>query len=195
MFFGPTFLEAFDWQGEKLTVGCVGPANRRHISEGLGQMSPASIRQRFHGSKREFTEKELASLTVLDGENHLALGLLKGGAQLGIGVIRMVRSSTDHSEAEVAITVIDAHQRQGLGSFLLDLVLLAAWERGIRCLSFTFLPDNEGVLRLVARKGPSQRGKCDKDSTQLLLGLDHSVLEAAKARLLPYLPVIGTYHS
>ncbi len=147
------------------------------------------------GSKKELTEKELDYFTSIDGFNHYALGIEEAESEhRGVGVIRMVRSGTVPTEAEVAITIIDEYQKMGLGSLLLDLLYLAAKERGIETFSFTFLPSNEGIVKLIRKKGPPSvlRGH---DSVRMLLRLDDVKENELKARVLSVLPEIENGHS
>jgi RimJ/RimL family protein N-acetyltransferase len=154
LIFHPEFRHSFELSGKKFLIAGLTPADRTQIQAGLRDMSQESIRNRFLGSKKEFTEKELDYLTSLDGINHYALGVEEADApHRGVAVIRMVRSEKDHTEAEVGITIIDQYQKMGLGSFLLDLLILAAEERGISKLSFTFLPANEAIVKLIRKKG------------------------------------------
>lgn len=186
MFFDNEFSTKFSLKGKTLVVAVIGPENKQQISAGLHLMSAASIRQRFHGGKRDFTNLELDYLTTFDGINHYALGVLdEGNLDIGVAVIRMVRSKLESELAEVAITVIDAYQKQGLGSILLDLIILAAQERGIEKLSFSFLPDNDGIVRLISRKGKPIPGNSNKDSKEYLLDLTVMNLADIEARLLP----------
>src|SRR5690606_37675640 len=94
-FFHPKMSFDFDWKEiYHLRVGSVLPHNKKQISEGLRDMSPESIRNRFSGSKRDFSEQELQYLTVLDGQNHYAIGVEeRDHLKRGVAIIRMVRSS------------------------------------------------------------------------------------------------------
>lgn len=195
LIFAPEFRTSFELGGKKFNVASLTPADRAQIQAGLKLMSHESIRNRFMGSKKEFTEKELDYLTSLDGWNHYALGVEESeGAHRGVAVIRMVRSGEDPSAAEVAITIIDEYQRIGLGSLLLDLIFLAAREREIERFSFTFLPQNEGIIKLVTKKGVPviERGQ---DSVRMILLADHIDSHSLRARVQSVLPVIGNGHS
>lgn len=194
MIFVPEFRHPFTLAGTNFHVASLTPADRAHIQAGLKLMSNESIRNRFMGSKKEFTEKELDYLTSLDGVNHYALGVEEAdGQHRGVAVIRMVRSESDPSEAEVAITIIDEHQKKGLGSFLLDLIILAAAERAISKFSFTFLPQNEGIVRLIRKKGAPAllRGY---DSVRMILSIADVDLMALRKRVRSILPAIDTGH-
>lgn len=194
LFFTPEFQMDFNWGDFKLRVGSVRPHNKKQISDGLRDMSPESIRNRFLGSKREFSEQELQYLTQLDGWNHYAIGIEeREGSNRGVAVVRLVRSSHDENEAEVAITIIDSYQRKGLGSFLINLSMLAAMERKIEKLSFTFLPQNDVIVKLVNKIALSIPGESNKDYVQLFVDVKKLKLDEIKARLRPSLPTIDTF--
>lgn len=195
LFFNPQFSQEFDWKNKfHLRVGSVRPHNKEQISNGLRDMSPETIRYRFLGSKRDFSEKELQYLTTLDGINHYAIGIEeRTGINRGVGLIRLVRSSHSEVEAEIAITLIDAYQNLGLGSFLLDLIILASKERGIEILSFTFLPQNEAIIKLINRVAKPLKGQQTKDHHQLLLDIKTINLEQVKSRLAQTLPMIDIF--
>lgn len=196
LYFHPDLKMDFDWKDKfHLRVGSVGPYSKDQISEGLRNMSPESIRFRFLGSKRDFSEQELEYLTTLDGFNHYALGVEeRNEKKRGVAIIRMVRSSHDPKEAEIAITIIDEYQKKGLGLFLMNLMLLAVSEREIERLSFTYLPQNEAIAKLITRIGVPIPGPHNKDYVQVFLELKTIDLEKVKAQLLPTLPMIGTFH-
>lgn len=195
MIFGPEFRKAFELRGTKFNIASLTPADRAQIQAGLKYMSHESIRNRFMGSKREFSEKELDYLTSLDGINHYAVGVEEAGApHRGVAVIRMVRSASDSTEAEVAITIIDDYQKKGLGSFLLDVLYLAALERGISKFAFTFFPQNEGIIRLIEKKGVPKTTR-SHDSVRMLLSLNEMNEETIRSRVESILPGIDSDHS
>lgn len=196
LFFDSGFRLEFDWKEKfHLRVGSVTPQSKKQISDGLRDMSPESIRYRFLGSKKEFSEKELQYLTVLDGWNHYAIGIEeREKMKRGVAIIRLVRSSDDPKEAEVAITIIDEYQKMGLGTLLLDLTILAATEREIERLSFTFLPQNDGIQKLIERAGVPVRGPQSHDYIQLFLELKTIDTGRIKARLQKTLPETETFH-
>lgn len=195
MIFHPEFRLPFGLRDKIFFVASLAPADRAHIQAGLKLMSHESIRNRFMGSKKEFTEKELDYFTSLDGWNHYALGVEEAeGNHRGVAVIRMVRSAADPREAEVAVTIIDEYQKMGLGSLLLDLIMLAAVEREIERFSFTFLPQNEGIIRLIEKKGAPKTERTH-DSVRMLLSLDQIDLPALTARVRSVLPGIDSGRS
>lgn len=195
LIFHPEFREKLELRGKNFFVASLAPADRAQIQAGLKLMSHESIRNRFMGSKKEFTEKELDYFTTLDGWNHYALGVEEAeGTHRGVAVIRMVRSVTDSREAEVAVTIIDEYQKMGLGSLLLDLIILAAAERGIDRFSFTFLPQNEGIIRLIEKKGAPKTERTH-DSMRMVLSLGQMDKKVLKARVRSALPGIDSDRS
>lgn len=195
-FFDSDLRFEYLWKGSyRLRGGTIRPQNQEQISKGLMDLSKESIRNRFLGSKRAFSSQELRYLTELDGDNHYAFGIEEQKApHRGVGIIRLVRSSTDSTEGEIAITIIDDYQRIGLGKFLMNLIILAAYERGIKTLSLAFLPHNTGIEKLAQSFGVTKRGTNDKDFVQLYLKLSDINLEKVKEELKPYLPQIETFH-
>jgi RimJ/RimL family protein N-acetyltransferase len=172
--FNPSLRLDLNWYNSALRLGTILPANKSKISQGLKDLSYESIRNRFMGSKKEFSETELEYLTNFDGWNHYALGLEERERPFrGVAVARLVRSSIDSKEAEIAITIIDDYQKLGLGTLLIKLLALAAAERNLDRLSFTFLPQNEGIIKLIHRLGPSySTGHSKKDEIHLLMNLN-----------------------
>lgn len=186
----------FVWRERfSLRVGSVRPHNKKQISDGIRDMSPESIRNRFLGSKRDFSEQELQYLTQLDGWNHYAIGIEElEGKKRGVAIVRLVRASHTDKEAEVAITIIDDYQRRGLGTLLMNLIILAAMERDVERLSFTFLPQNDGIVRLIQKAGVPVPGPHNQDYVQLFLEMKNFTEEEIKARLRKTLPEIDTFH-
>lgn len=173
--FHPGFRKSFELGGKSFIIASLTPADRAQIQAGLTLMSAESIRNRFMGSKKAFTEKELDYLTSLDGWNHYALGVEEAfGEQRGVAVIRMVRSEADPREAEVALTIIDEYQRIGLGTYLLDLMIQAAREREITTFSFTFLPQNEGIIKLIHKYGNPETER-SHDSMRMVIQITRIV--------------------
>lgn len=196
LFFNPQLSMRFTWKERfHFRAATVLPHNKKQISEGLRDMSPESIRNRFLGSKRDFSEQELQYLTVLDGWNHYAFGIEEAeGTKRGVAIVRLVRASHSDKEAEVAVTIIDDYQRLGLGTFLVNVIILAAKEREIERLSFSFLPQNDSIVRLIARVGTPIPGVYNQDYVQVFLDIKNYSVEEIKSRLLKTLPEIGTFH-
>jgi ribosomal protein S18 acetylase RimI-like enzyme len=84
----------------------------------------------------------------------VALVAVGGAPEEAMGVARAVRLELEPDVYEVAVTVVDACQRRGLGSLLLERLTEAVVERGGVCLRFCVLPSNEAMQGLLHRAAP-----------------------------------------
>lgn len=77
--------------------------------------------------------------------------------QEGVRITAIV--SPDQADtAEVGIVVEDRYQNQGLGSYLIRLLIDYAREQGIRAFSGTVSLQNQRILRFITRSGlPAER--------------------------------------
>jgi protein lysine acetyltransferase len=126
----------------------IAPADAPRLNAAHGRLSPETVRRRYLAPKPHLSARDLRYLTEVDGVDHLAFVALQGGAI--VGVARCVRSPEDPREAEAAIVVGDAFQRQGLGRRLGRVLADAARERGIERFTATLLSDNAAAHALFA---------------------------------------------
>ena len=112
--------------------------------------SQASIYLRFFTFKAKLTPKELRRFTELDYRDRVALVITRGGQIIGIGRYDRLE---DPTEAEVAFNVSDAEQGRGLGSILLEHLVAAARENGIRRFTAEILPENRKMLQVFSDAG------------------------------------------
>jgi len=197
LFFNERTVFELDWKNDlKFRLGTILPPHRGQISRSLKDLSSVSIRNRFMGSKKEFSPQELEYLTNLDGWDHYAIGIEERDTpNRGVAVARLVRSQTEKHEAEVAITVIDAYQGMGLGSLLIRLITLAASERDLDTLTFTTLPQNSELKHLILKIGVPTVVSIASDYEALNLDLRSIDLGVITSQLVPFLPEIGTFGS
>ena len=178
MRFTKDFIKTFDWHGKPLKLGSVLPESKSLIAASLKDMSRDSIRHRFFGHKNGFTEKELKHLTEIDGTDHFAYGIVENLPQeKGVAIVRMVRDEHSSHEAEVAISIIDSYQKFGLGTLLLHVCVVAAFERNISVLRFTYLPDNHGIYRLIKKFGSFKPEHLEYDFVQVKVPLTQEMIE------------------
>lgn len=195
LFFHPTYSFLLQWGKHTLRIGSLGPGSKDQINNAIKDLSQESIRNRFLGSKKEFSEKELDYFTTVDGWDHYAIGVEEElGNKRGVAVIRMVRSKDNAHEAEVAITIIDDYQNMGLGTLLMELIIMAAQERGIERLSFSCLPQNNAIIKLISKFAPPEIGPHQMDYVQSYMDLAKVDRPGIKERLKKILPEIGAFH-
>lgn len=138
--------------GLVVVLRTVRPEDKQLLQAGFRRLSRESRHARFMAARSDFSEAELRYLTEVDGIDHFAIGAthrLPDGTVEGIGVGRFVRSPTDPTVAEPAVTVIDQYQGRGLGSVLLHRLVAAARERGVVRFHCQFLGDNRKVRALL----------------------------------------------
>jgi RimJ/RimL family protein N-acetyltransferase len=175
---GLDFACDLEWRKSLLHLTVIRPEHKSYIQEGLKHLSAESIRHRFFSVKRGFTEKELKYFTEIDGQNHFALGLVeKTGQQRGVAIVRMVKDQDNPHTAEIAIIIIDDYQKMGLGLFLLKLCFLAAKERDISHLRFTYMSENAGIKKLLNHFGSFTEKPYESDAIQRTISLDSIKVE------------------
>lgn len=129
------------------------PSDKIPLQVGLQMLSPESIRQRFFGNKKEFTEKELSFLTEVDQINHLAFVAVyhQGEKLLPAGVIRAIKNKDHPNMAEIGITIVDCYQGKGLGTKLLEKLALRAKEVNITHFYGDFHTSNIKMSKLLEK--------------------------------------------
>ncbi|MEW8028251.1 MAG: GNAT family N-acetyltransferase [Candidatus Thiodiazotropha sp.] len=141
--------------GEMVYLRMVRPSDKATMQRAFTELSGPSRHKRFFGAKQMLTEADLRYFTETDGWDHFALGVVEvdecGSEGDGLGVARCIRLSDDPECAEVAITVIDRMQGKGIGRMLLERLVTAAIERGIRRFRFECLAHNQEMQNLVKK--------------------------------------------
>ena len=144
--------------GTPLEVRPVLPSDKPHFKEGFARLSRESRYFRFLSNKSRLTDAELRYLTEIDGYDHFAICALKrhaNGREEGVGVARFVRLRDRPDTAEVAITVVDAWQRRGIGNLLYDRLVSAARERNVKILRSEIHEKNSAIRKLLERAAPT----------------------------------------
>lgn len=122
------------------------PSDREYMIEGLSEMSLDSRYMRFGQGRYTLSGKEWTYLTEVDQTNHVAWAAAIDGE--GAGVARFIRFGDDDC-AEVAVTVLDRFQSNGLGTaLLLTMVAIARHDR-IPALCFEVVPSNTQVREVL----------------------------------------------
>ena len=103
------------------------------LQAGLQRLSPLSQYRRFGRPVSRFSTQELRYLTDVDHCRHVAWGAtdLSVPQRQGIGVARYVHLEDRPGTAEIALAVVDAHQRRGLGILFVALLWRLARAQGL----------------------------------------------------------------
>jgi RimJ/RimL family protein N-acetyltransferase len=127
------------------------------LADGFARLSAESRRLRFLSGKERLTTAELRYFTEVDHHDHEALGALDETDGRGLGVARYIRHADDPDAAEVAVTVVDAWQRRGLGTVLLSRLIDRAREEGVRRFTALVSADNDATIALLQGVGADVR--------------------------------------
>lgn len=119
--------------GVEVWVRDLHPGDKAKLREGFEALSTHSRYLRFHAHGFNLNNAKLNYLTEIDQVNHVAIGVacVADGEELGVGVGRFIRMPEAGHEAELALTVRDAYQRQGVGALMLTALCKKAHAQGI----------------------------------------------------------------
>jgi RimJ/RimL family protein N-acetyltransferase len=142
------------------------PEDKERLVDAFARLSETSRYHRFGTPVRRLTDEQLRYLTEIDYDDHMAWVALDPSAagEPGLGVARYVRLPAEPEVAEAAVTVVDSHQGQGLGTILLGVLAMSAMAHGIRAFRAYVLEENQAIQELFAglgatihREGPMLR--------------------------------------
>jgi GNAT superfamily N-acetyltransferase len=155
--------------GSRVVVRPVVPTDREQLREGFEHLSRESRYQRFLSPIARLPDEWLTYLTEVDHRDHEALAALDATTGQGVGVARFVRNPGRPDAAEAAVTVADDWQGKGLGTLLLELLAARAREEGIASFTALVLAENDEMLGLLERLGPThvidrQRGTVEVEA-------------------------------
>lgn len=139
--------------GGRFRLRTVLPSDKARFLRAFERLSSLSRYRRFLASKRRLSEADLRFFTEVDGDDHYALIAVEQDARDRegemVGVARYIRLEPQGDTAEIAVTVVDTHQRRGIGRPLLERLLRAAYQRGIRRVRVHLLAENLPIRKLL----------------------------------------------
>ena len=139
--------------GVRLRVRPIVPADREPLADAFARLSDRSRRQRFLGPKPRLSARELDALTDVDHVRHEALIAIDESTGEIVGIGRYATGSSGGVAADMALVVVDAWQRRGIGHGLAVRLVERAHANGITRLTGTALADNLRVRSLLERIG------------------------------------------
>jgi GNAT superfamily N-acetyltransferase len=128
--------------------------DRFELAAGFAALSRRSRRSRFFNAPAELDADDLEYLTNIDYHDHFAcVAVLLEPTPIGIGVGRYVREEEDPTVAEVAVTVLDEHQRRGVGTLLTHTLAEIAVTNGITTFVNYVLWQNRAAIDPLIEEG------------------------------------------
>jgi GNAT superfamily N-acetyltransferase len=135
--------------GELLTIRPAKAVDQRRIQEHYYALDRKDVVSRFFHEKTAFLKNEIEGVSIVDYIKDLTLVALVGeiGFQrvVAVGVYLFEEAN---NIAEIAFSVSKDWQGRGLGRILLNKLVGAAIENGIRGLVAFTTPTNTGMVRL-----------------------------------------------
>jgi GNAT superfamily N-acetyltransferase len=151
--------------GRPIKIRALRPEDRDDFVAAVGRASSQSLYRRFFSAKRHFTEQETSFFLNVDFVQHVALVavVVENGRPTIVGGGRYVVEKP--GLAEVAFTVVDGYQGQGIGSALLGHLAAIARKAGVREFCAHVMPDNIAMLTVFERSGLQLHSKREGRST------------------------------
>lgn len=162
--------------GTPVVIRFVRPDDKGRLVTAFSRLEPETIYTRFFSFKKELSQVELDRLDAPDPEHRIGLVVT-----LGSGVEETIIAGASCvvldtpgpiRSAEVAFTVEEDYQCQGLAGKLLATITDLARSRGIHQLEADVLPGNQAMLAVFRRSGLPM-------STSRSEGVVHLVLDLA----------------
>lgn len=139
--------------GGRVGLAQLEPSDGESLRRLFYRLSPETLYRRFFSPIARLEQTRPERLLDVDHRDREAIVAIDDGEI--VGVARYVRTGSD--EAEMAIVVADAWQRQGLATRMLAALADQASAAGMRRFSMMMLADNLPILRLLRRADPSAK--------------------------------------
>jgi len=144
--------------GLELAVRPLRAGDRELLVRGFDELSNEGRYKRFFTPMPELSGPMLDRLVGMDQQSHIALGAVDPTRDIstgghGVGVVRAIRSNHDPARAELAITVVNDYQHQGVGAMLIAALAAAALSRGILTFDADILATNRPMKALIRHLG------------------------------------------
>lgn len=136
--------------GRPFTLRPLHPSDVRHLQEFFYSHDSESIRRRYGHDVRHLPAEQAYRLVNVDQSRDLALALFdrRGAREIIVAVGRFYLDENEES-AEIFLIVDQAHREKGMATFLLEALVAAARERGIKRLRSEVDNDNAPMLAVL----------------------------------------------
>ncbi len=140
--------------GTPVLIRPVRPEDEPMIKELFAALSAETLYFRFFHLIKAMGHEQLARFCQVDYDREIALVATEEppGKERLLAMCHL-HVSPAREEAELAVVVGDYHQRQGLGRKLVSVGMELARELGLKRITGTVLPENEGMLTLARKLG------------------------------------------
>jgi len=161
--------------GTPVLIRVARPEDRDKVVAAFNALEPDSVYTRFFSARKELTGAELDRLSATDFVNFVGLLAFAGsGAEetvIGGATYVALPSSGGTRAAEVAFTIEEDHQGQGLASRLMALLTAIAREHGFHRFEADVLAGNAPMLKVFERSGLPLARTRDGGVTHIVMDL------------------------
>jgi GNAT superfamily N-acetyltransferase len=135
------------------------PDDRDELRQRYEELSENSRRLRFFSAPTHLSDRLLDRLLDVDQVDRAAIVavMVDEPGSPAVGIARYVRSRERPECADAAVTVIDTHQRRGIGTLLLRALTDMALDHGVTTLTGDVMWENEDLLNGLRAVGASVR--------------------------------------
>jgi GNAT superfamily N-acetyltransferase len=170
--------------GSRIRVRPGRASDRDLLLRGFDRLSPESRYRRFLAATPELTDEMVRYLTQIDHHDHEAMAAFDERTGEGVGVARYVRRGDRPETAEVAVTVVDAWQRKGVATVLLEVLAGRARAEGITTFTAVLLSSNQEMIDLIDSLGPLTVVHREMGTTEIEVPLHEDGLSPVLRKLL-----------
>jgi GNAT superfamily N-acetyltransferase len=136
-------------EGGAVEIRPIMPADAAALVSFHAGLSPETIHRRFFSPHQTLSAHDIEHFTVVDYRDRFAVVAMLGDAIVGVGRYERDRADT----AEIAFVVADLHQGKGIGSLLLEQLIIAARLHDIHSFHADTLAENTAMLCVFRAAG------------------------------------------
>jgi acyl-CoA synthetase (NDP forming)/RimJ/RimL family protein N-acetyltransferase len=133
------------------------------------RQSPESIYFRYFSPRPELSSRDVAHFTEVDHRDRVAFVALSMDEIIAVARYERYRGT---DTAEVAFFVDDEHHGRGLASLLLEYLVAAGQENGLRRFAATTLPNNRKMLKVFQSAGYEVASRLDDGVVEVGFDID-----------------------
>ena len=141
--------------GTEVVARPLSPDDREGLADGYRLLSPEARYQRFWVRGGDvISASTLDRLLNTDGSNHAIWAILDRSRDYpGLGAASYWRSKTNPTDAEFSVTVLDSEHGRGIGTLLLAILWIHAYQSGIETLTGYVMPENQQAIDWMCDTG------------------------------------------
>lgn len=155
--------------GHTVHVRPIVPADAERLVRFHHRQSAESIYFRYFSPRPELSSRDVAHFTEVDHRDRVAFVALSMDEIIAVARYERYRGT---DTAEVAFFVDDEHHGRGLASLLLEYLVAAGQENGLRRFAATTLPNNRKMLKVFQSAGYEVASRLDEGVVEVGFDID-----------------------